>query len=208
MKKIGKMALCITLMVLMMTGCGEAKIPDTMDNSIISVAKTGEVTEYLVDEFFEKYFYDLSGLKSMAVEEAALYNTEHQVGDTVPVKVESVEIMEEGSNRVRIVYRYDSAESYTGFNRESSLFYGTVGEAISKGYSTKVVLTSVKDSTSFTEEQLKQATDKYLIISTGGVYVYCPGTVEYISENASIAEDGSVDATETTVKDKVYILLK
>lgn len=206
MNKIGRTALGITLMILTMTGCGEAKTPDKIDNSMISVAKTGEVTEYLVGDFFEKNFYDLSGLKSMAVEEAALYNTANQVGDTVPVKVESVEVLEDGSNRVCIVYRYDSAESYTGFNRESNLFYGTVEEAALKGYSAKVVLTNVKDGTSFTEEQLKQATDKYIIIVTGGVYVYCPGTVEYISENASIAEDGSVDATQT--KDKVYILLK
>ena len=206
MKKIGKTALCIALMVLMMTGCGEAKLPDTIDNSMISVTKTGEVTEYLVGDFFEKNFYDLSGLKSMAVEEAAQYNTENQVGDTVPVKVESVEMLEDGSNRVCIVYRYDSAETYTGFNRESSLFYGTVEEAASKGYSTKVVLTSVKGGDSLTEEQLKQAANKYLIIAPGGVYVYCPGKVEYISEDASVAEDGSVDTTQA--EDKVYILLK
>lgn len=206
MKKIGRTALCIALLVLMMTGCGEAKIPDTIDNSMISVAKTGEVTEYLVGDFFEKYFYDLSGLKSMAMEEAALYNTANQVGDMIPVKVESVEVLGDDSNRVCIVYRYDSAESYTGFNKEKSLFYGTVEEAVLKGYSTKVVLTSVKDGTPFTEEQLKQSTDKYLIIAPGGVYVYCPDKVEYISENASVAEDGSVDATQT--EDNVYILLK
>lgn len=206
MKKIGRMALCIALMLLMMTGCGEAKIPDKIDNTIISVAKSGEVTEYLVEDFFEKYFYDIPSLKSMAVEEAAQYNTKNQVGDTIPVEVESVEGMEDGSNRVLLVYRYDSADSYTGFKREENLFYGTVGEAVLKGYSTKTVLTNIKDGTSFTEEQLKQSTDKYLIIAPGGVYVYCPGKVEYISDNASIAEDGSVDATKT--QDDVYILLK
>lgn len=206
MKKIGKKALCIAFMVLMMTGCGEAKIPDIIDNSMISVTKKGEITEYLVEDFFEKNFYDLSGLKSMAVDEAAQYNTEHQAGDAVPVKVESVEILDDGSNRVCIIYRYDSAESYTGFNKEKSLFYGTVGDAVLNGYSTKVAMTNIKDGTSFTEEQLKQATDKYLIIAPAGMHVYCPGKVEYISEDASVAEDGSVDTTQA--EDKVYILLK
>ena len=125
----------------------------------------------------------------MAAEEAAEYNTANQTGTSVPVKLEKVEALEDGSGRVCIVYQYDSAESYTGFN-EGSLFYGTVEEAVSQGYSVDTGLQGVSggEGQALTAEQLKQATDRRLIIAPQGVYVYCPGKVEYISGTASMAE--------------------
>lgn len=204
MKKYGKTAVGAVLAVLLLTGCGEAKIPKTIDSSMLSVSKNGEVTAYLVEDFAKSY-YDISELTSMAVEEAAQFNTVNQTGDTIPVKVEQVEALTDGTNRVKVIYQYDSTDSYSAFNEEP-LFYGTVGEAVLKGYSTKVILGSVKDGTLFTEEQLKQATEKRLLIAPAGVYVYCPGKVEYISEGATVAEDGSVDTTQAD--EYVYILLK
>ncbi len=205
MRKIGKTAWCIALMTLMMTGCGAAKVPDAVDKPAIAIAKSGEVTEYLVTDFFEKPWYAVTELRAMAVEEAAQYNTENQKGKDVPVTVEAVEKLDDGSDRIRVVYRYDNADSYTGFN-DDSLFYGTVGQAALKGYSVNVALKSVRENGSAEEKQLEQATDQYLIIAPAGVYVYCPGKVEYISEGASVAEDGSVDTTQA--QESVYILLK
>lgn len=209
MKKITK-TVCgvgIMLMVLMMTGCGEARVPDVIDKPMISISKSGEVTEYLVGEFSEKSYYNISELSSMAAEEAARYNTANQSGAATPVKMEKVEALEDGSGRVCIVYQYDSAESYTGFN-EGSLFYGTVGEAAAQGYSVDIAMVSAGDGDGdmFTADQMKQAADRQLIIAPEGVYVYCPGKVEYISANAVMAEDGSVNGT--VAKGSVYILLK
>lgn len=207
MKRISGTVLGVLLTALMMTGCGEARVPDTIDKPMIAIAKNGTVTEYLVGEFSAKTYYSISGLSSMAAAEAAEYNTAHQTGTAVPVKLEKVEALEDGSGRVCIVYQYDSAESYTGFN-EGSLFYGTVGEALSQGYSLEAGLQSAggAEGQAFTAEQLEQATDRQLIIAPQGVCVYCPGKVEYISGNASVAEDGSVDAT--AADGPVYILLK
>ena len=177
-----------------------------IDKPMISVAQSGEVTEYLVGEFGAER-YNISELSSMAAEEAAIYNTANQTGSTTPVKLEKVEALEDGSGRVGIVYQYDSAESYTGFN-EGSLFYGTVGEAIAQEYAVNIDLVSAggKDGGIFTSDQLKQAVDRRLIIAPYGVYIYCPGKVEYISDNAVMAEDGSVNAT--AAEEPVYILLK
>lgn len=207
MKRISRTVLGVLLTALMMTGCGEARVPDTIDRPMIAIAKNGTVTEYLVGEFSAKTYYSISGLSSMAAAEAAEYNTANQTGTVVPVKLEKVEALEDGTGRVCIVYQYDSAESYTGFN-EGSLFYGTVGEALSQGYSFDAGLQGVSDAEgqTFTAEQLKQATDRKLIIAPQGVYVYCPGKVDYISDAASMAEDGSVDAT--AADSPVYILLK
>lgn len=197
----------VLFVVLMMTGCGEARVPAIVDKPMISIAKSGEVTEYLVGEFDAKSYYNISELSSMAAEEAAQYNTANQAGTTTSVKLEKTEALEDGSGRVCIVYQYDSAESYTGFN-EASLFYGTVAEAASQGYSVDIELKSVngKGDQTLTADQIEQATGRMLIIAPQGVYVYCPGKVEYISSNAAIAEDGSVDTT--TAEDPVYILLK
>ena len=207
MKRISKTVLGALLISLMMTGCGEARVPDIIDKPMIAIAKNGEITEYLVGEFSAKTYYDISGLSSMAAEEAAQYNTANQTGTTAAVKLEKVEALEDGTGRVCIVYQYDSAESYTGFN-EGSLFYGTVEEAISQGYSIDIDLKSVGggEEQTLTGEQLKQSVDKRLIIAPQGVSVYCPGKVEYISSNASMAEDGSVDTT--AADSPVYILLK
>ncbi len=206
MKRSLKTVLGILLMVLMITGCGEAGVPDTIDRPMISIAKTGEVTEYLVGEFDAKDYYSISELSSMAAEEAARYNTASQAGTTVPVKLEKAEALEDGSGRVCIVYRYDSAGSYTGFN-EGSLFYGTVGEAAAQGYNVDIALKGVNDSDGMiTADQLRQAADRQLIIAPEGMYVYCPGKVQYISDNAAMAEDGSVDGTAS--EGPVYILLK
>ena len=207
MKRIAKTVLGVLLISLMMAGCGEARVPDTIDKPMIAIAKNGEITEYLVGEFSAKTYYSISGLSSMAAEEAAQYNTANQTGTTAAVKLEKVEALEDGTGRVCIVYQYDSAESYTGFN-EGSLFYGTVEEAVSRGYSVDIGLKSVGggEEQTLTGEQLKQSVDKRLIIAPQGVYVYCPGKVEYISSNASMAEDGSVDTT--AADSAVYILLK
>ena len=81
-------------------------------------------------------------------------------------------------------------------------------EAISQGYSIDIDLKSVGggEEQTLKGEQLKQSVDKRLIIAPQGVSVYCPGKVEYISSNASMAEDGSVDTT--AADSPVYILLK
>ncbi|MCM1065399.1 MAG: hypothetical protein NC420_13215 [Eubacterium sp.] len=207
MKKISKMVLGILLIALMMTGCGEARVPDTIDKPMLAIAKGGEVTEYLVGEFGAKEYYSVSELSSMAAEEAAHYNTANQAGTETPVKLEKVEALEDGSGRVCIIYQYDSAESYTGFN-EADLFYGTVEEAAEQGYSVDIELNSVgaKEEQTLTAAQLKEAVNRQLIIAPYGVYVYCPGKVEYISGNAALAEDGSVDTT--AAESPVYILLK
>lgn len=207
MKKVSGTALGIALTVLMITGCGEAKVPSTIDKPMISISKTGEVTEYLVGNIAEKDYYGISELSAMAAEEAARYNTANQVGTTTPVKLEKVEALESGTGDICVVYRYDSAESYTGFN-EGILFYGTVGEAAMQGYSIDIALvgTSGRDDDILTADQMKQAADRRLIIAPEGVYVYCPGKVEYISANAVMAEDGSVNGT--VAKGPVYILLK
>lgn len=208
MKKYGKVLAGIALLSSVLTGCGSAKVPQTVEQPTISVARNGEITEYLISDFGKAY-YDFSELTDMAVAEADQYNSRSGLSDTdACVTVKSTELLQDGTDRICVVYQYDSADSYVGFNGQK-LFYGTVAEAVSQGYSLQAAadaLKSVKDGSGMTREQLQQETDKKMIVAPAGRYVYCPAKVEYISEEASMAEDGSVDGT--AAEEAVYILLK
>ncbi len=180
---------------LMMAGCGQTKVPDAVEVTSIAITDKGEVTSYLV-EAFDKEYYDLSELTSMANSEVAEYNAENQQGETIPVVVEKVEVLENDSSKVRLIQKYSSTDVFMDYN-ESVLYYGTVEDAVNAGYDLDIVLKSVKDSTLLSKEQLLQETDKYLLVTDENAVIYCPKKVTYVSEGAVYREDGTVDATQT-----------
>lgn len=192
------------LAILMLAGCGQAKLPDAIDVTSLVVTDKGEVTSYLVAEF-EKEYYNISELTTMAVSEVAEYNTEHQTGTSIPVTVEKVEALESDADKVMLTYKYDSTESFMDYD-ESILFYGTVSEAADAGYDLNVILTNVKDGTLFSEAQLLQETDRYLLITDEKARIYCPKKVTHVSDGAVYEEDGSVDGTQA--ESTIYILMK
>ncbi len=180
---------------LMMAGCGQAKVPDVVEVTSIAVTQQGEVTSYLVEEF-EKDYYNISELTSMAMEEVANYNTEHQEGELIPVVVEKVEALPENSNKVVLIQKYNNTDTFMDYT-DNVLFYGTVNDAVNAGYDLDVVLKSVKDNTLLSKEQLLQEAEMYLLITNENAMIYCPKKVTYVSEGAFCEEDGSVNATQT-----------
>lgn len=211
MNKIGKLAAVFILLTVFLVGCGGAQLPEVIDSPTISVSEDGQITYWLTGEF-DKDYYKVSELSRMAIEEAKTFNESRKEkitgsdGESIaPVTVTNVEELSNGKGTVVVTYQFGNWESFTDFN-ENELFYGTVGEAALKGYSAKVTLKSVKDNSDFTEEQIKQATDKYIIITDLKANIYCPGKINYISEGAVVNEDGSIDTT--AVDGLVYILLK
>lgn len=197
-------AIVCILAVLMLAGCGEAKVPEVVSDTSLAVANDGTVTSYLVDKF-DKEYYSISDLTAMAVGEAAEYNTEHQSGETIPLKVEKVEALSDGSNKVVVTHKYNSTETYEDYN-EAVLFYGTVTEAVNAGYQMDIILKGVKDGAIYTEEQLLQNADKHLLITDAKAVIYCPKRVAYISDGAVYHEDGSVDASQA--EGIVFLLMK
>ena len=95
------------LCLLLLTGCGGASLPEMIDKTTISVDDKGEVTAYLV-ETFDKDYYNVSELMSMAVEDAAAYNTAAAKDEKVPVTVDKVEMLETGKD-VRITYKFSKS---------------------------------------------------------------------------------------------------
>lgn len=198
----------ILLCVLALAGCGQAGLPDVTDRDVLAVDGKGEITFYLVRDFGKEY-YDLSGLASMAMEEAAEYNTSHAQGNSIPVAVQKVEALEDGSSRVRITYQYDSMDTFNEYNgsyKDGTLFYGTVEEAVAAGYGQAEPVVSVKDGSFYNALANQEQTGKHIIITDKKAVIYCPYEVAYLSEGAALRSDGSVEASE--VEGSVIILMK
>lgn len=200
MKRCAGLAAVICLCTLGLAGCKGADVPGM---STVSVSRKGQISACFVEDFTEDY-YSLAELTEMAVTEAAEHNAAIQ-GKKAAVTVEKVELLSDDSSKIMVSYRFDGWESYTAFNRET-MFYGTVGEAVTEGFGVDVILKSVEDGSLYAGDQLGRATDRYVIITDVKANIYCPGKVTHISEGASVNEDGSIDTSGT--EGTVYILMK
>lgn len=196
MRKCGKLLAALGFCVLLLAGCGAAKVPDTVDKPSLAVNQDGEVTVWQVG-LFDKADYVLSELQAMARDEAGRFN--HSAGKAAAVAVEKVEALEDGSGKVVVAYRFDGWESASDF-LEESIFVGTVADAIALGRTAGMDMKSVKDGADFPEELLGQAKGSALITDMKG-NVYCPGKVTHISQGLTVNPDGSIDtsAAEGTV---------
>lgn len=204
MKRCRMIAAAVCVLTVLLVGCGQSGRPDSVDGTTIVVNKNGGVTYYLVGDF-EKEYYSLSELTSMAEEEAAEFSGTEASDGSRAVTVVQVEPLQSDESKVTVTYEFDGSDSFNRFTGRE-LFFGTVNEAVSRGYSLDGILKSVKDSALKTEEQLKQDGEKLLIITDARTVIYCPSKVTYLSDGAKLREDGSVDAS--LAEGMVYILLK
>lgn len=204
MKRCAVFAALSVLCAVSLAGCGGVKVPDEVREPSIAVSGRGQIDAWLVEDFAEDY-YSLSELSDMAVKEAEEFNGSSKNGRKAAVRVEKVSLLSDDSPKVVVRYRFDSWRSYTGFSDES-LFYGTVDEALRRGYIGGAVLTDVTDGSPFSGESWKKALGRMLIVTNAKVNIYCPGRVTHVSGGARVNGDGSVDtrAAEGTV----YILMQ
>lgn len=189
--------------IMLLTGCGQTKLPDVVNVTSIAIASSGEVTSYLV-ESFDKDYYSITDLTTMAMEEASEYNKEHTDGNTIPIVVEKVELLAEDSGKVVVTHKFNSTDSYAQYN-ETALFYGTVSQAGEAGLDLNAVYTSVKDGTLLSREQLEQQGDKMILVTDAKAVFYLPGKVTYISGGV-YNDNGTVDTTNA--EDTVIVLFK
>ncbi len=200
MKKCGMLAAGACLAAALLSGCGQT-VPEDITGSALAVEKSGSVTAYLVGEF-DKPYYDLTELTTMAREEAREFCGGLRED---AVTVESVEEARDGSGRIVLAYRFDGAESYERFSGDQ-FFYGTVGEAVQKGLIGDPALQDAKTGEPMLPGALEKQMGKHMIITDAAMTVYCPGSVAYLSAGAALAEDGGVDVSQAS--GTVYILLK
>ncbi len=204
MKKCNQYLSCICVCALLFTGCGQAGVPDIVDVPTIAVADDGTVTSYLVG-VFDKEYYDIAGLTEMVMEETEAYNARNQSTDILPVEVEKVEALSDGSDKVVVVQKYDSPGTFSDYTG-GILFYGTVAQAQEEGYDLGTELTDAGKGETLSAEQLLTEQDRYILITDQRVQLYCPRKVTHLSAGAALSEDGSVDASQTD--GTVYVLMR
>lgn len=201
MRKVGRLGVACILLTVLMSGCGQVGIPENVQEPTLAVTDGGQVTACMVGKF-DKFYYDLEELAEMARAEAVAYGG--ALGETAPVRVDGVKAADDDSNRVVVTYIFSSPESYEGFTGEA-LFYGTVSEAVAKGYS-MVSLQSVEEEKVLTSAELLLESQRHLIVTETAAVIYCPDKVTHISQGADLNKDGSVDASGA--EGLIYILLK
>lgn len=227
-KQIAGWMLCL----LVLAGCGVAKIPDTVTEASLIIGSDGRVTSYIVG-VLDRDYYDINGLKKMAQEEVAAYNTAKQTGETPLVVLKGVEELAEPAHEgkagfpgegaenagklmgdgqfVLVSSSYDSAATYQDYTG-SLLFYGTVEEAEKAGYQFEKLnqmLYDTKGKKSIVSKELGAANmaKKHVVLLAEGTRVYCPYKVAYISESAEALEDGSIGTADVLPEEYPVIIV-
>lgn len=190
-KQIAGWMLCL----LVLAGCGVAKVPDTVTDASLILDSDGRITSYIAG-VFDRDYYDINDLKKMAQEEVAAYNTANQTGENALVVLKEVQVPKEGGQSVLVGYSYDSAATYQDYTG-NLFFYGTLEEAGKAGWQFEELnqmLYDTRKKKSIVSKELSAANmaKKHVILLAEGTRVYCPYKVAYISESAQALEDGSI----------------
>lgn len=196
--KLAAMVLCLLLFV----GCGEkAELGPVVTNTVF-IEMDGSIIDYEIDTLDQDY-YSVSDLDSMVRDDASTYNKEVPRpvnGSSKPlIAVNEVAQLENGN--VRVGVEFQTVEAMVTYNErfqvERKAFYGTVSEAIARGYEVKGNLYSRKrgNMNALTDEQIDGIMSKNIFIITEPVNVRFEGEVLYFSNNVVM----NADATEATV---------
>jgi hypothetical protein len=181
----GKTILLLSMMVLELVGCGQAK---TADISSVSVEKDGTITHQIVG-YFEQNYYDADSLENLATERIDEYCEDKGEGAVTLLSVDQQD------NKVSLSLQYASPEDYSSFNNRE-LYVGTLEEAGQQGYSLeKVAFISTKSEPAELDSIEGQDEKQIVVIATKPgeeLLVNTYGKVLYINQSADSGMDVSV----------------
>ena len=116
-----------------------------------------------------------------------------------------MESAEAADGTATVVMTYDSAQSYSDFNRQA-LFAGTVKDAFKAGYDLNVTLFPVREGeTAIEKDELLGMGEKKIAIVREAVDVKVWGKIRYLSEDAVLGDDADT-ASVTDENSLTYIL--
>lgn len=187
----------VLLQSVLLTGCGQSGTGEQVTE--LQIDKNGGVTGTIV-EAFDKEYYTLDGLEAMIQSEMTEYN---RSGEKISLK--KAELSEDGST-VTVVMHYVSCEDYTAFNEEE-LFYGTIAEALKKGYTfdTKFVKTS-GETLALSKEALEEMAEKHVLIVRESIQVSLPAKVLYMTEGTVSVNNKCIQAQNAS--GLTYVIMK
>lgn len=192
-------------MVLMLAGCGAARVPKEMRKTALVVSQKGKVTSYLVD-VLDKEYYDLDELTDMASKEVEAYNEKYQEGKKPPVVMKSVKEQKDG--QVAVIYQYLDTDVYENYNDAFLHFSECNSDLIEEYELEQFTFVQAKSGDEITNQQnQKILEDKYVLITDVDAVIYCPYRVAYVSEGGIYKPDGTVD-TASQEGERVVILME
>lgn len=189
----------VALSGLMLAGCGAGSEDGYREG--LTVNKEGQVF-LAIQESFDRDYYDLDELKSMAVEEVASYNASRGTEAAKVVEVQKLS----GDEAVQLVYCFQDAPAYSGF-QEERFFYEKLGEAIkARHLFSGAVLFGKEGEITLDEGNKSKLSEKHVIITETKTVIKPPYDILYYSEGVKILSDGSADVSECS--DAAIIVLK
>ncbi len=212
MRHYGKLTLlCAALLMLAtlcLSGCEQEKVYVPVTENTIEVTEDGRLIGYMV-EAFEKEYYDIKELETMVRSEIDLYNQEKQQlsagSGRSPIIVDKVIMAEDGSKQAVVALDFQNAKVYEDY-MGSELFYGTVKEAVAAGYDIEKKLSGVKKGEVLTADKIEKYAEKHILIIKDNMNVRTAETVQYLSINARLTDDGFVSCTDS--EDLKFIITK
>lgn len=168
--------------VLWLTGCGDVDVSAPVTQPTVLLGESGELQVSMV-ESFDRDYYSVDELAGMVREELSSYEG---------VTLNYTGMAEDGSGNVVVTLDF-ADDAACGSYFDSTVFYGTVREALEAGYDPGSNLVSVKTGEAITADQLSRLSDRYLLILGWQAEIRSPKKVLYHSGNASLTEAGFVD---------------
>ena len=198
--------------ILNLAGCGAGALDEPINTSAIVLAADGSFTQCRV-EALDREYYQLSELDSMIRQEVQDFVNQRggQNADGEPlVSVEEVSYLEEDSSQVMVALHFADSQVYEDYMAEvdqqpHELFYGTLQQALERGYELGGVLLDAKKGTVIAPEQLEKNADNLILVFEDELQIRCPSKVLYCSSNVSLTDAGYAQGTGEGLK---YILMK
>ena len=170
--------LCAAFVLAGMTACGNTK---GAEGSVIAVSKDGTVTD-TIREPFDQDYYSQQELQDEVLKAVASYNS--RMGNEA-ITVSKVQV-DGGVTDVEM--KYQSAEDYAAFNRET-FFIGTPAQARLSGFDLNKVYTAVSDPSKTMGMAELFNTDGVLVLITDTTQtVVMSHRILYISDGVEIAD--------------------
>ncbi len=195
-----KYNLTVSLMVALLAlaclwGCSSEEPLSTS----ISIDKNGGVTNVVYEEF-DKDYYDITELSDMASSEISAYNSECL---SEKISLESLDSVNDGTY-VKMVVSYKGVSDYVGFNK-TSLYYGTVQDALDRGYDVSNALVNTEGE-AIGQDGISEYLTKHIIITTDKSDFITPYNIEYYTQGVEL--NGKKEAVLSQVSaDEIQLLL-
>lgn len=195
----------IVIFGLLLSGCKKTEAWQKWNMGQLSLDQDGQIT-YCVVESFGKNYYDLDELNGMAVKEVAEFNGKNHIGEGTPATVLEVGKLEENSGMVRVVWKFNCAESFAAFLGES-FYFETLEEAVEKKHVfTGSLLYQGNDSIALDEVNKVKYRTKHVLVTDVKSVIHLPYEVLYYGPGVKVLKDGSIDTTGC--EDAAVVILK